>query len=153
MAERLSQSERSELMSRIRGRDTTPERVVRSIIRGFGLRYRLHDKKLPGCPDVVIPSAVTVLLVHGCFWHRHSCARGKSRPAARPEFWDKKFANNVRRDRKTTRALRQLGYAVVIVWECQTKPKTIKRLKTRLSRAVCGRESVTTTVSRKKQLH
>lgn len=134
MTDHLTKAQRSEVMGRVRGRDTTPEQTVRTLVRRLGLRYRSHDRSLPGVPDIVIPAASTVILVHGCFWHRHSCARGESRPQTRAEFWENKFTENVRRDRRTARALRRLGWSVIVVWECQTKPTNRERLECRLRR-------------------
>lgn len=139
MADSLSRSQRAEVMGRIKGRNTLPERTVRAIIRRFGVRPRLHVASLPGSPDIVIDSAKTVVFVHGCFWHRHSCARGRSRPATRPAFWLAKFGNNVRRDRRARRLLRMSGWSVVVVWECQATPTNRLRLERRLLRLLLGR--------------
>jgi len=117
----LSKEERSRLMSRIRGKDTTPEMVVRRLVHGLGYRYRLHVRDLPGCPDLVFPSRRKVIFVHGCFWHRHSCRKGRSMPATRPKFWRTKFEGNRKRDRRFMRALRRRAWDVFVVWECQTK--------------------------------
>src|SRR4029434_7811658 len=102
MADRLSRERRSWNMSRIRGRDTVPERQVRSILPGFGCRFRLHSAKLPGQPDVVLPRHRSVVLVHGCFWHRHRACRYAYMPKSNVDFWTTKFAENVARDRRTT---------------------------------------------------
>lgn len=142
MADLLSKRQRSELMARIRGRNTSPERVVRGIIRHAGFKYRLHAAKLPGSPDIVVESARTVIFVHGCFWHRHSCPRGVSCPATRTEFWQTKFAQNIRRDRRTARALRRMGWSVIVVWECQTASANRLRLSSRLHRILLVRSSM-----------
>src|SRR5262249_41709699 len=110
-----------------------------SIIRRYGLRLRLHVTALPGSPDIVIDSAKTVVFVHGCFWHRHSCARGKSRPATRSAFWLAKFGDNVRRDRRSARLLRKSGWRVVVVWGCQVTRTNRLRLEGRLVRLLLGR--------------
>lgn len=134
MPDRLSQSQRSELMARIKGRDTAPEQIVRAVLRQHGLKYRSHVSTLPGSPDIVIDTAKAVIFVHGCFWHRHSCPRGESCPATRRAFWQAKFANNVRRDRQAARVLRRMGWSVLTVWECQTASAKRGRLALRLLR-------------------
>lgn len=128
--DRLSKQERSRLMSRIRGKDTKPEMVVRKLVHAAGYRYRLHRRDLPGCPDLVFPRYRKVILVHGCFWHRHFCRKGRSTPRTRRGFWKKKFEQNRERDRKNRRALRRQGWQVLVVWECETKnpDKLLNRL-------------------------
>ena len=107
-------------MSRIGSRDTKPELVVRSALHRMGYRFRLHRKDLPGTPDIVLPRHGTVIFVHGCFWHRHKGCSACYTPKTRTEFWKKKFGDNVRRDRRNTRLLRQRGWKVFVVWECET---------------------------------
>lgn len=118
--DRLSREHRSWNMSRIKGRDTAPEKVVRSALHAMGYRFRLHRRDLPGCPDIVLPRHSTVILVHGCFWHRHARCKFAYTPKSRQEFWEEKFAANVVRDKRTRRSLRSLGWRVIVVWECQT---------------------------------
>lgn len=120
MADRLSTAERSALMARIRGTNTKPEVLVRSALHRAGFRFRLHGAALPGRPDIVLPRHRTVVFVHGCFWHRHGC-RLSSEPATRRAFWREKFARNRARDQRTARALRNLGWRVVTVWECSLR--------------------------------
>ncbi|MCL4742529.1 MAG: DNA mismatch endonuclease Vsr [Phycisphaerales bacterium] len=139
MPDRLSQSQRSELMARIKGRDTMPEQIVRGILRQHRVNYRSHVTSLPGSPDIVIDAAKTVIFVHGCFWHRHSCPRGESCPATRTAFWQTKFARNTRRDRQAARVLRRSGWSVVTVWECQTARAKRPRLTLRLRRFLVSR--------------
>ena len=117
MADVLSTEERSRLMSRIRGRDTKPEMVVRRGLHALGLRFRLHDRRLPGRPDLVLPKYQTAVFVHGCFWHAHGCALSKL-PGTRVEFWKQKLDANVARDRAAVQALRDAGWRVLLVWEC-----------------------------------
>jgi len=128
----LSPSERSDLMRRIRGRDTGPERMVRSCVHRLGYRFRLHDGRLPGTPDIVLPRLRMVILVHGCFWHRHAGCRYAYTPKSRRAFWEKKFADNVARDERDLHALKQAGWRVAVVWECETRDKS--RLRQRLRR-------------------
>lgn len=106
-------------MSRIRGRDTGPERLVRSLLHRLGLRFSLRRKGLPGKPDIVLPARSTVVFVHGCFWHQHPSCRLAVMPQTRPEFWAEKLGRNVVRDRENERSLRSLGWRVVTVWECE----------------------------------
>jgi len=125
----LSKEKRSWNMSRIRGRDTTPERLVRSIVHRLGYRFRLHARELPGHPDIVLPRLKTALLVHGCFWHRHSRCRFAYTPKTRKAFWKSKFADNQARDVAVRRRLRKLGWKIITVWECQTTNEQSLALK------------------------
>jgi DNA mismatch endonuclease, patch repair protein len=117
-ADFLSPIERSERMSRIRSTNTDPELVVRRFLHGKGLRYRLHKKDLPGRPDLVFPKYNAVVFVQGCFWHAHTCQKGRI-PSTRPSFWRLKFEANKKRDRRNARVLARLGWRVICVWECQ----------------------------------
>ncbi|KAA2235585.1 very short patch repair endonuclease [Salinarimonas soli] len=110
-------------MSRIRGRDTKPEMVVRSVAHALGRRFRLQRRDLPGTPDLVFPRSRAVIFVHGCFWHRHSGCRKASTPSTRREFWEEKFARNVVRDAANERKLRAMGWAVLVIWECETRDR------------------------------
>jgi len=130
----LSPDERSQLMARIRGRDTSPEMVVRRVVTALGCRYRLHVRDLPGRPDLVLRSQLTVIFVDGCYWHRHACPRGRSVPSSRTAFWKTKFDTNVTRDRRVRRELRAGGWRVITGWECQTKPSRLPVLERRLAR-------------------
>ncbi|MYC35231.1 MAG: DNA mismatch endonuclease Vsr [Chloroflexi bacterium] len=111
-------------MSRIRGGNTKPERLVRSMLHSMGYRFRLHRKDLPGRPDIVLPGRRTVVLVHGCYWHRHPGCRFAYTPKSNIDFWNAKFAENVKRDQRQYNQLRELGWAVITVWECETKELT-----------------------------
>jgi DNA mismatch endonuclease (patch repair protein) len=112
---------RSRMMAGIRGRDTRPELVVRSYLHAAGLRFRLHDRRLPGRPDIVLPRYRVVVLVHGCFWHRHPGCRYATTPASRRDFWMAKLTANVDRDRRDAESLKALGWSVFTIWECQTR--------------------------------
>lgn len=129
MADFLSPAGRSERMSRIRGRDTAPELVVRRFLHREGFRYRLHVRDLPGRPDIVLPKYGVVIFVNGCFWHAHTCQKGRV-PSSRTAFWAEKFKSNRRRDARSRRALRKAGWRVLTVWECSlsTKAKAERRL-------------------------
>jgi len=109
----------TERMRRIRKTDTKPEMVVRRLVHAMGYRYRLHQSRLPGCPDIVLPRHRKVILVHGCFWHRHDCADGRKLPRSKPEYWGPKLERNRRRDAASVAQLRELGWRVLVVWECE----------------------------------
>jgi DNA mismatch endonuclease (patch repair protein) len=121
MADVLTPQQRSFNMSRIRSRDTRPEKIVRSIVHQLGYRYRLHKKDLPGKPDIVLVRHRKIIDVHGCFFHMHNCRYGSVVPATNVKFWKTKRLSNVARDRRNLRALRREGWKVLIVWECETK--------------------------------
>ena len=125
---------RSELMAGIRGQDTAPERAVRSIAHGLGLRFRLHRKDLPGRPDLVFPKHQLAVFVHGCFWHRHQGCRISHIPKSRTEYWTQKFAKNVDRDQRNEDALKILGWRVLVIWECEVNDK--EAIERRLKSAV-----------------
>lgn len=139
----LTPAQRSWNMSQIRCRDTKPERVVRSVLHRIGARFRLHRKDLPGCPDIVLPKYRLAVLVHGCFWHRHPGCKYAYTPKSRVEFWHGKFEATVKRDQKTYRRLRALGWAVSVIWECETRDaeKLAATLKAMLLDQTIGRSS------------
>jgi DNA mismatch endonuclease (patch repair protein) len=116
----LSRADRSALMGRVRARDTSPERAVRRALHALGFRFRLHRRDLPGTPDIVLPRYSTVILVHGCFWHRHPGCKKATTPSTRMKFWAAKFQANVARDHSVRRKLTRLGWSVITIWECQT---------------------------------
>src|SRR5438128_2640409 len=131
MVDRLTPERRSWNMSRIRGQNTSPERIVRSTLHRLGYRFRLHVTDLPGKPDIVLTKYHLVIFVHGCFWHRHGCEYSYT-PKSRRAFWRKKFADNTDRDRKNRKLLHKLDWRVAVVWECETRDKNTlpKKLKT-----------------------
>lgn len=120
MADSLSRALRSANMAAVHGRDTKPEIAVRSKLFHEGYRFRLHRRDLPGCPDIVLPRFHTVVFVHGCFWHGHSCRRGKL-PDTNREFWATKIQGNVKRDRLNLAALQAEGWSVFVIWTCELK--------------------------------
>jgi DNA mismatch endonuclease (patch repair protein) len=124
MADVLNREQRRYCMSRIRGKDTKPEIIVRQMVHCMGYRFRLHRRELPGSPDIVLARHRKVILVHGCFWHKHYCRYGRVRPATNKEFWEKKRQGNVERDRRNVRRLRAMGWKVLVVWECWTRDTT-----------------------------
>lgn len=108
-------------MSRIRGKDTKPELMLRSLLHRAGFRFRLHVPDLPGKPDIVLPKYRTVIFVHGCFWHRHDGCANATMPKTRPEFWQEKFRRTVERDHEKQTQLEDAGWRVLTVWECELK--------------------------------
>jgi len=117
----VNKEKRSAIMSRVRSANTSPEVRVRRILHRLGYRFRLHRRDLPGTPDIVLPAYDSVILVHGCFWHRHHGCRDASTPTTRVRFWKKKFDENVARDGRKTVALEAMGWKVLIVWECELR--------------------------------
>lgn len=111
------------MMSGIRGKDTKPEMIVRRGLHAMGFRYRLHNRKLPGSPDLVLPKYNAAIFVHGCFWHGHGCHLFKW-PKTRPEFWRQKIGGNVKRDEQNYNALKDAGWRQAIVWECSLKGRS-----------------------------
>jgi DNA mismatch endonuclease (patch repair protein) len=112
---------RSRMMSKIRSRNTKPEIAVRSLLHQMGYRFRIHRKDLPGKPDIVLPKYSTIILVHGCFWHQHPRCRYAYQPKSRVEFWQKKFEDNIKRDRRVRRELKKQSWKVIVVWECELR--------------------------------
>jgi DNA mismatch endonuclease (patch repair protein) len=121
----VSPRTRSKMMAAIAARDTRPEKVVRSILHRAGFRFRLHDNRLPGRPDIVMRGRGVVIFVHGCFWHRHEGCRKSAVPDTRQEFWTKKFEANVIRDRRNIAALAADGWRILVVWECSVPRKAV----------------------------
>lgn len=115
-------------MARVKGRDTAPERIVRSLVHRMGFRFRLHVRNIHGTPDIVLPRHRKVIFVHGCFWHGHKrCLRSK-RPTTRLQFWNSKLDRNIERDERIRKILRRTGWKVLTVWECETR-KPVKLMK------------------------
>mgnify|MGYP002399791076 CR=1 FL=1 len=112
---------RSYNMSRIRGKHTKPEMLLRSLLHRAGFRFRIHDARLPGRPDIVLPRYKSVIFVNGCFWHRHEGCKYTTTPKTRKEFWELKFSDTVKRDHTKQNQLQKLGWDVFVVWECELK--------------------------------
>ena len=121
MMDTLTKEKRSWNMSRITGRNTKPEILLRSLLHREGFRFRLHDKRFPGKPDIVLPRHRTVIFVNGCFWHRHNNCEYAYTPKSRQEFWLNKFQGTVQRDQEKQKMLADLGWQVLVVWECELK--------------------------------
>jgi len=140
----FSRDQRSDIMRKVRSKDTTPEKLVCRLLYSCGYQFSLSNKNLPGNPDIVLLEYKTVIFVHGCFWHRHKGCSAASMPQSNIDYWRKKFSGNVKRDRLAKRELRQLGWRVCVIWECQTKfpQKLTTRLK-RLLNSTCYYENHT----------
>ncbi|MEM7678874.1 MAG: very short patch repair endonuclease [Myxococcota bacterium] len=120
MADTRSPEQRRRIMQAVKTKNTGPEVTVRRILHRLGYRFRLHRKDLPGRPDIVLPKYRTAIFVHGCFWHAHGCPKGQP-PKSRPEYWLPKLGANVKRDAEKAQALRELGWRVETVWQCETR--------------------------------
>jgi DNA mismatch endonuclease, patch repair protein len=145
MVDRLSPARRSALMARVSSKDTAPEMRVRRAAHALGYRYRLHDRALPGRPDLVFPRLRKVILVHGCFWHRHPGCPKATAPKSHVAFWSDKFARNVARDSSNLAGLQERGWRVLTVWECETRES--RQLSMKLS-TFLGEPDMTPTVAR-----
>ena len=123
MADKLNTQQRHHCMSRIRGKDTKPELLVRKGLHARGFRFRLQDRNLPGRPDIVLPKYGVAIMVNGCFWHGHKGCRYATKPKSNIEFWETKIARNKHRDEVTAAHLEALGWTVIVVWECELRGK------------------------------
>ena len=125
MPDKISVEQRSRIMSRIRSKNTKPEMLVRKHLSSRGYRYRLHDKKLPGKPDIVLPKYKSVIFVNGCFWHRHRGCKYAYNPKSKVKFWNQKFTQNIERQKEVTKQLRKLKWKVLVIWECEVNNEKI----------------------------
>jgi DNA mismatch endonuclease (patch repair protein) len=123
--DRYTREQRSSAMSKVRSRDTRPELVVRRVLHRHGLRFRLHRRDLPGTPDLVLPKFRTVIQVHGCFWHQHPNCRRAAPPSSNVDFWRQKLERNIARDAEVRAHLEQLGWRVLVIWECETREQPL----------------------------
>jgi DNA mismatch endonuclease (patch repair protein) len=134
MADIVDAATRSRMMSRIRGKNTIPEMLVRRFLHAAGFRYRLHVKDLPGRPDIVLPKYRTVIFVHGCFWHRHPGCRDAVMPTSNTAFWNEKLRGNTARDSRNIAALEAKGWRCAVIWECEVgNPANLVRLSEMIS--------------------
>jgi DNA mismatch endonuclease (patch repair protein) len=136
MVDFLTPAQRSERMSRIRGKDSQPELALRRVLHRLGLRYRLHAKELPGKPDLVFPRHKAAVFVHGCFWHRHEGCKIATTPKSNTPFWVEKFEKNVERDSRVAATLEELGWRVFVAWECDLAPSKVEATGTQLANAI-----------------
>ena len=128
----LTKQQRNRTMRAVRSTDTSPELLVRRLIFSLGYRYRLHGRKLPGCPDILFPAQRKVIFVHGCFWHGHACASGKNRPKTNVSYWEQKLARTRARDEQNRVRLAALKWRILILWECELRKTS--RLRRRITR-------------------
>lgn len=140
MADVVSREKRSRMMSGIQGKDTKPEMLVRKGLHALGFRYRLHDRNLPGRPDLVFPKYNAIIEVNGCFWHMHDCHLFKW-PSTREEFWRSKLEGNRARDERNYETLREMGWRLLVIWECALKGKTSLSLDEVIDRTTSWLES------------
>jgi len=121
MIDIVKPAKRSAMMANVKAKDTKPEMIVRSLAHQLGYRFRLHKRDLPGSPDLTFPKLKKTIFVHGCFWHRHEGCKFSYSPKSNQDFWQKKFASNVKRDNNALIKLAELGWEALIIWECETK--------------------------------
>lgn len=140
--DRISREKRSWNMSRIKGKNTKPEVLVRSFLHRNGFRFRLHHKDLPGSPDIVLRKYNTVIFVHGCFWHRHSGCPYTTSPKTRKEFWENKFKENTKRDAGNIQKLQAAGWKIIVIWECELKKESAHPTLNNLKEILTGTRDV-----------
>ena len=133
----FSNKKRSKIMQNIKSKNTKPELVIRKLLHSKGYRYKIHDKKLPGKPDIVMPKLKVVVNVHGCYWHYHGCSRSNI-PKTQTGYWVDKLEHNKRRDFQNKRKLKKLGWKVIDVWECTLRKKNLEKTFNRLERLIAA---------------
>ncbi len=138
MADVHDKATRSYNMSRIRAKNTRPEMLVRHFLHAQGFRYKLHDKKLPGKPDIVLPKYKTVIFIHGCFWHGHKSCKYFVVPKTRTKWWLNKINSNIANDTKAEKALKKEGWKIINLWECDLRPIKIEMTFSRLSKKLAS---------------
>ena len=140
MTDVFTPEQRSAVMRRVKGRDTSPEMKVRRLLTAMGLRYRLHRRDLPGAPDIVLGPRRLAIFVHGCFWHGHDCPRGARVPKQNRDYWTAKVGRNRARDERTQGELAALGWTPLVIWECELKDEAglTAKLEAALSRPASG---------------
>jgi len=137
MPEIFDKTKRSDIMAKVKGKNTMPELVIRKLLFKMGYRYRLHCNDLPGKPDIVLPKYNYVVFVHGCFWHScPSCRRAQIRPVNNAEYWNNKLDRNIERDKNNKKKLKKLGWNVLVIWECETKKAKIDKLSLKIAKLI-----------------
>jgi len=124
MSDIFTKQKRSEIMSKISGKETKPEILVRKFLFANGFRYRKNDKRYPGKPDIILPKYKIIIFIHGCFWHGHNCPAGKL-PETRKKFWETKIKGNIERDNRNITDLGKQGWKVLTIWQCELKNKKV----------------------------
>ena len=137
MSDIFNTFKRKKIMRSIRSKNTKPELIIRKLLFSKGYRFKIHDKKLPGKPDIVMPKRKVVVNVHGCYWHYHGCSRSNV-PKTQTEYWVEKLENNKRRDFQNKRKLKKLGWRVIDVWECTLKKKNLEKTFNKLERLIAA---------------
>ena len=137
MSDIFSKSKRSNIMSKISGKETKPEIIVRKFLFGHGFRYRKNVKYLPGKPDIVLPKYKTVVFVNGCFWHGHQDCKKAKLPTTNTDFWKEKIFSNVERDKKEQIELQNMGYKVIVIWQCELSTKLREFRLNELIKEIC----------------
>ncbi|MDR1246479.1 MAG: very short patch repair endonuclease [Clostridiales Family XIII bacterium] len=133
MADMFDPQKRSEIMSKVHNSNTTPEIRVRKLLHSMGYRFRLQRRDLPGNPDIVLPKYKTVIFVHGCFWHGcPTCRHAKIRPVTNVDYWEKKLNRTLERDKRNVAVLEEMGWRVLVIWECETKKSVTEKLLQRI---------------------
>jgi len=132
MVDTFSKAERSRIMAAVKAKGTSPELAVRTLVHALGYRFRLHRRSLPGTPDLVFPRLKKAINVNGCFWHLHGCGRCRI-PVSRRDYWLAKLQRNAARDKCNQRLLREAGWKLLVVWECQTRPAALARLRAKIA--------------------
>lgn len=127
MTDTFSREKRSQIMSRVRSKDTRPELIVRSMLHRMGYRFRLHRRDLPGTPDIVLPKLRVAIFVNGCFWHGHLRCKRASIPSTNTRMWKNKISRNATRDASHRRLLARLGWKVIVLWQCEVRKETVVR--------------------------
>jgi len=141
MPDKISQATRSHNMSKIKGKDTKPELLIRRFLFANGFRYRLHDKKLPGKPDIILPKYETIILINGCFWHGHLNCNRASIPKTRTEWWLEKINKNIANDQKNTKALEEKGWKVLVIWTCKLRPILLNQSLEEIRKCILAKKS------------
>jgi len=136
MPDIFSKSKRSDIMSKISGKETKPEILVRKYLFSQGFRYRKNVKDLPGKPDIVLPKYKAVVFVNGCFWHGHENCKKSALPTTNTEFWKEKISSNIIRDKKTYAELSDMGYKVLVIWQCELNAKKREITLSELTREI-----------------
>jgi len=133
MTDMFDQKKRSEIMAKVHSANTTPEIHVRKLLHSMGYRFRLQRRDLPGNPDIVLPKYNTVIFVHGCFWHGcPTCRHASIRPVTNTEYWEKKLDRTMERDKNNVTALEQMGWRVMVIWECETRKSVAAKLEDKI---------------------